>query len=385
MSKIPYTVPHFTDQETLAINDLLQNPAKILSESYTKLCRQFLKEYYQKEVLLTHSCTAALEMSALLLNIQPGDEVILPSYTFVSTANAFALFGARLVFLDMDEATFNLDVNQLEAAISAKTRAIVPMHYAAVACDMSQISAIADQQNIAIVEDAAQCIGATYRNQPLGTLGNLGCLSFHNTKNITSGLGGALIINDETLIDRAKIIWQKGTNREAFLEGMIDKYTWQDIGSSYMMNEFGSAILSAQLQRLDEITAKRMTLWQQYHHALKDVAIKYGYKRPHVPQHCQHNAHIYYLIAPDEQEAVSLRQYLASIGISAPSHYVPLHLSPAGKKFAKEVKPLPVSEDMYKRIIRLPLSENMDMTTIDYILDKLQAGIQGLKVRTPAL
>ncbi|MBA2653438.1 MAG: dTDP-4-amino-4,6-dideoxygalactose transaminase [Gammaproteobacteria bacterium] len=356
MSKIPYSLSYFGEKEIAAVNDLLANPSHLTSETYTKLCRDFLKNYYQREMLVTHSCTAALEMSALLLNIQPGDEVILPSFTFVSTANAFALFGARLVFVDIQKDTLNMDPLALEAAITPKTKAIVVMHYAAVACDMAAICAIADAKGIPIVEDAAQCIGAQFNGKYLGTFGKLGTLSFHHTKNITAGLGGALIINDEALIDRAKVICQKGTNRDAFIEGLVDKYTWQDLGSSYVMNEFGAAVLLGQLERMDVINKNRQTIWQQFHEGLVDIE-KWGYSRPSVPKGSLHNAHIYYLIAPTEQEGTQLRQFLASQGITAPHHYIPLHLSPAGKKFGKPVESLPVCESIYKRIVRLPLWE----------------------------
>lgn len=374
MKTIPYTVPRFDHQEIEAINELLHCPEKIIAETYTKLCREYLKDYYQTEVLLTHSCTAALEISALLMNIKPGDEVIIPSYTFVSTANAFALFGAKPVFVDIEESTLNMDADQLEAVITPKTKAIVVMHYAAVGCDMEKICAIADKHNLAIIEDAAQCIGASYNNQRLGTIGQLGSLSFHYTKNLTAGLGGALIINDEKLISRAKVIWQKGTDREAFLEGSVDKYTWQDLGSSYMMSEFGSALLFGQLKRLEDITQYRLNIWDRYHNGLKDLETQHGFKRPSIPAGRQHNAHIYYVIAPTEEAAVKLRQHLKDSGVIAPFHYVPLHLAPAGQRLGGGLKSLPVCENIYKRIVRLPLWEGME-SHVDKILESVYAGV----------
>lgn len=375
MSNIPYCLPKFTSLEIAAVNDLLNQPEKIISENYSKQCRKLLSHIYQKDVLLTHSCTAALEMAAILLDIQPGDEVIVPSYTFVSTANAFALFGAKLIFADIDASTLNIDPESIRQAITPKTKAIVIMHYAAVACDLDQIMLIAKEYNLPIIEDAAQCIGARYKDRYLGQFGSLSALSFHATKNITSGLGGALIVNDDTLLARAKVIWQKGTNREAFLEGIIDKYTWQDLGSSYMINELGAALLSAQLVRYEMINQQRINLWQTYHTALAEAEINYGFKRPTIPENCLHNGHIYYLIAPTDDQAASLRSFLAKQGIGAPFHYVPLHLSPAGKKFGKSQYPLPVSERIYKRVVRLPIWEGLEQhinCVIEHIYHQLQ-------------
>lgn len=377
MRKIPFTMPHFGQPEVDAINDLLNSPEKLTSENYMKLCRQFLESYYQKNVLPTHSCTAALEMCAILLNLQPGDEVIIPSYTFVSTANAFALFGAKPVFVDCKYDTLNIDPAELEKAITEKTKAIVVMHYAGVACDMDSICKIADAHNLPIIEDAAQCIGASYLDKKLGTFGQLSALSFHNTKNITSGLGGALIINDPKFLDRAKIIWQKGTNREAFIEGAVDKYTWQDLGSSYVLNELGAALLYGQLKRIDEITERRSALWNKYHVSLVKAEEDYEFRRPIVPEGCDHNAHIYYLIAPSELKATQLRKYLSTVGITAPSHYNPLHLSPAAERYSP-TKSLPVCESLYKRIVRLPLFEGLG-SNIDYVIEQVYRGIDLIK------
>lgn len=370
--QIPLTMPQFGQPELTAINDLLKSPENMLAEKYTKKCRQLLNDRFQNETLITHSCTAALEMSAILLNIQPGDEVIIPSYTFVSTASAFALFGARPKFVDIQADTLNLDPNKLDAAITKKTKAIVVMHYGGVACDMTEIQKIADHYNLPIVEDAAQCIGATYYDKPLGTFGALGALSFHNTKNVTSGLGGALIVNDPNLNARAKIIWQKGTNREAFIEGQVDKYTWQDLGSSFVINELGAALLYGQLTRLEEINQTRLTIWNEYHHRLQEFEQKYQFRRPTIPVGCSHNAHNYFLIAPSDQQAISLRTFLNQNGICASSHYVPLHLAPAGQRFGGEQKQLPVCEMIYKRILRLPLWEGMGQN-MDYIVEKIWA------------
>jgi len=377
VNNIPYTYPLFGQQEINSLTDLLQDAEKFTSEHYTKKCREYLKQYYETEVLLTHSCTAALEMSALLLDIKPGDEVILPSYTYVSTANAFAKLGAKLAFVDIQEDTLNIDASQIESVITPRTKAIIPVHYAAIGCDMKVINDIASAHHLSVIEDAAHCIGAYYHGKKPGTLGRLGSLSFHHTKNITSGHGGALIINDKSLIHRAKIIWQKGTNREAFIEGFVDKYTWQDVGSSYVINEMSSALLYSQLQRLEEITQKRVAIWQRYHQAFSDAEIKYQFKRPTVPVGCEHNGHIYYLIAPTEKSAIELRQRLSSAKISAPFHYLPLHLSPAGSRFSIKQFSLPICENIYKRIVRLPIWEGIELH-IDRIIEKVYTEIQGL-------
>jgi dTDP-4-amino-4,6-dideoxygalactose transaminase len=369
MVKIPYTIPQFNDDEVNAVNDILTNPEKFISETYSNACRQILERYYRKTILMTHSCTGALEMCALLLNIKPGDEVILPSYTFVSTANAFALFGAKPIFIDMHKKTFNIHPDQIEKAISSRTKAIVVMHYAAVSCEMQKISQIAQAYQIPIIEDAAQCIGASYFKQPLGTFGQLGALSFHPTKNITAGSGGALIINDEQYLARAKVIWQKGTNREAFLEGAVDKYTWQDIGSSYALNELSAALLYGQLKRFQTINRKRLELWNRYYYELNELEEKHAFKRPFIPEGCEHNAHIFYLVAPSEEQARDLRNFLSRKGIAAPMHYVPLHLSPAGQKFSQNNR-LPMCEQYYKRLIRLPLWENLD-SKIDKVISTI--------------
>ncbi len=366
---IPLTLPKFSQQEIAAVTELLNQPENILAEKYTKLCRSLLTSWYQTETLLTHSCTAALEMSALLLNLAPGDEVIIPSFTFVSTANAFALFGAKPIFVDVDPITLNIDPNQIEPVISSKTKAIIVMHYGGVGCDMSAIKEISERYQLKIIEDAAQCIGAKYFNQHLGTFGSLGALSFHNTKNITSGLGGALIINDSDLLARAKVIWQKGTNREAFIEGQVDKYTWQDLGSSYSINELGSALLYGQLNRLEEINGRRLATWNQYQEQLKDFETQFSFRRPVIPEGSAHNAHNYYLIASSEQLAVEFKKHLNSHGVAASSHYVPLHLAPAGQRFGN-TKSLPVCESLYKKIVRLPLWEGVE-ADINYIIETI--------------
>jgi dTDP-4-amino-4,6-dideoxygalactose transaminase len=367
--KIPLTLPKFADEEISAVMQLLNTPQDILSEKNSRLCKDYLTQYYQAETLVTHSCTGALEMSALLLDIKPQDEVIIPSYTFVSTATAFVLFGAKPVFVDIKQDSLNLDPELLESAITSRTKAIVVVHYAGIACDMAAIQKIAQKHGLVIIEDAAQCIAAKYRGQNLGTFGSLAALSFHNTKNVTAGLGGALIVNDPSFNDRAKIIWQKGTNREAFIEGQVDKYTWQDLGSSYMINELGAALLYAQLNRLEEITKQRLSAWNTYQEDLRFLEQNHGFQRPRVPEDCTHNGHIYYLIAPSVDEAVDFRSFLASQGISAQSHFVPLHLAPAGQRFSGK-RTLPVCESLYRRIIRLPLWEGVSNSQ-NYVIETI--------------
>lgn len=287
-----------------------------------------------EKALLTPSCTHALELAALLIDIRPGDEVIMPSYTFVSTANAFVLRGAKIVFVDIRPDTMNIDENLIESAITPRTKAIVPVHYAGVACEMDTIIAIAQKHNIFVIEDAAQGLGSSYKGKPLGTIGHIGAYSFHETKNITSGgEGGLLIINDKQFAQRAEVVREKGTNRSDFFKGMVDKYTWVDIGSSYLPSELQSAFLWGQLEHVEEITADRLRTWKAYYNALEDIAIAGKIVLPAIPEGCGHNGHMFYLKCAGEKERTALIDHLKEDGISAVFHYIPLHTSPAGKKF----------------------------------------------------
>lgn len=364
MSKnIPFTKPVFKEPELSAVMEVLQNPEVLVGQVYQGKARDQLTKLYDTLVLPTHSCTAALEMAAILLDIKPGDEIIMPTYTFVSTANAFVLRGAKLRYVDCNQ-MMNVDASNIESAITGKTKAIVVMHYAGVACDMDAIMALSKEYAIPVVEDAAQCIGATYKGKKLGSIGQLGCLSFHATKNITAGSGGALIINDEQYADRAKVLWQRGTNREAFLEGVIDKYTWQDLGSSFTMGDLDAALLCGQLARLEEITQARLTIWQQYCEAATVLEEK-GFKLMQVPDYCEHNAHIFYVFAPSAQIAKEFRVKLKEQNVVAMAHYVPLHLAPAGKQFGVNVDDaFPIAEDLYGRLVRLPLWEEVDIASV---------------------
>jgi dTDP-4-amino-4,6-dideoxygalactose transaminase len=373
MEKILFTRPVFKAAEKAALTEIMNHPELLIGDRYLNEARRFLSSLYGTVVLPTHSCAAALEMSSLLLNIQPGDEVIVPTYTFVATANPFALRGAKIRFVDMREDTLNIDERQLESAIHSKTRAIVVMHYAGVGCEMEKIQAIAEKYQLPIVEDAAQCIDARMNGKLLGTFGSMGTLSFHNTKNITPGLGGALIINDPQLIARAKVLWQRGTNREAYLEGQVDKYTWVDVGSSFVMSELSAALLVAQLSRHQEIMESRISVWKRYHEALEYVD-SLGFSRPFIPEGAEHNGHVYFLKAPSEAEAKRVRAELNAQGVSSSSHYLPLHLSPGGQAHgADPTVHLPISESLAPRLIRLPLWEGVDA---DRVIQTVKAVIR---------
>jgi len=339
---------------------------------YTRRCNQWLERCLGvKRALLTHSCTAALEMSALLANVGPGDEVIMPSYTFVSTANAFVLRGATPVFVDIRADTLNLDESLIEAALTSNTRAIVPVHYAGVACAMDPILEIAASRRLLVIEDAAQGMMAYWRGKPLGSLGALGCVSFHETKNIISGEGGALLINDPELVDRAEIVREKGTNRSRFFRGQVDKYTWVDVGSSFLPGEIVAAFLAAQLDDAESITERRMAVWNRYHAELIDLEAAELLRRPIVPDDCVHNAHMYYILLRDVAERTRVIGALKELGVLTVFHYVPLHSSPAGRRFGRAMGDLPVTNDVSDRLLRLPLW--IDGLEIDKVLTALRS------------
>jgi dTDP-4-amino-4,6-dideoxygalactose transaminase len=323
---------------------------------FTKRCHNWLEARTGSEkALLTHSCTAALEMAAMLLDIQQGDEVIMPSYTFVSTANAFVLRGAVPVFIDIRPDTLNIDENLIEAAITPKTKAIVSVHYAGAACEMDVIMDIARRHGLMVIEDAAQGIMSSYKGRPLGSIGHLGCLSFHETKNIISGEGGALLINDTSLAYRAEIIREKGTNRSQFFRGQVDKYTWCDVGSSYLPGELIAAFLWAQMEAAEEITHRRLALWNTYHQAFASLEHEGLVRRPIVPHGCSHNAHMYYLLLSDLATRSAFIDHMRQKEIATVFHYVPLHSSPAGERFGRAHGDLSVTLDLADRLVRLPL------------------------------
>lgn len=307
------------------------------------------------KALITHSCTAALEMAALLAEIQAGDEVIMPSYTFVSTANAFALRGGVPVFVDIRPDTLNIDETLIEAAITPRTKAIVPVHYAGVGCEMDTIMQIAKKYDLLVIEDAAQGIMATYKGRALGSIGDIGAYSFHETKNIISGEGGAILINDEQFAARAEIIREKGTNRSQFYRGQVDKYTWQDIGSSYLPGEDVAAFLYAQLEKAKEITQKRLDIWNIYHEELEELEQKGDLRRPIIPAECQHNAHMYYVLLNSLDQRTELIKRFKKQDIHPVFHYIPLHSAPAGKQFARTHGELKHTDNLSERLLRLPL------------------------------
>jgi dTDP-4-amino-4,6-dideoxygalactose transaminase len=353
---IPFNKPHLGGKELWNIAQAHAKGQMAGDGSFTKQCQGWLEQRTgSRKALLTHSCTAALEMAAILADLQPGDEVIMPSYTFVSTANAFALRGAVPVFVDVRPDTLNLDERKIEAAITPRTRAIAPVHYAGVGCDMDAIMAIAERHGLLVIEDAAQGIMATHGGRPLGAIGHLGAFSFHETKNIISGEGGALLINDPALAERAEIIREKGTNRSQFFRGQVDKYTWVDIGSSYLPGEIIAAFLWAQMEEADAITARRLALWERYHAAFDPLERAGRVRRPVIPDDCGHNAHMYYLLLRDLDDRTAFIQAMKAEDIHCVFHYVPLHSAPYGQKIGRAVDELPVTTDLADRLARLPL------------------------------
>ena len=354
--QIPFNKPYMTGKELwyIAQAHALGNLAG--DGSFTRKCNGWLEQRTgTHKALLTHSCTAALEMAAILADLQPGDEVIMPSYTFVSTANAFVLRGAVPVFVDIRPDTLNIDETQIEAAITERTRAIVPVHYAGVGCEMDVIMAIARKHNLLVIEDAAQGIMSTYKGRPLGSIGHLGALSFHETKNIISGEGGALLVNDPALAERAEIIREKGTNRSQFFRGQVDKYTWVDVGSSYLPSELIAAFLWAQMEEAEEITRRRLALWGVYHQWLEGLEKAGKLRRPIIPKECVQNAHMYYILLPDLDRRTALITELKRHDIHPVFHYVPLHSSPTGIKHGRAHGDLKVTQELSDRLLRLPL------------------------------
>ncbi len=353
---IPFNKPYMTGKELYYIAEAHFKGCLSGDGFYTKKCHAWLEEKLRvHKALLTHSCTAALEMGAILANIEAGDEVIMPSYTFVSTANAFVLRGGVPVFVDVRSDTLNIDENKIEEAITSRTKAIVPVHYAGISCEMDVIKNIAEEYNLIIIEDAAQALLSKYKGQWVGTMGHLSCFSFHETKNIISGEGGSLVINKEEFIERAEILREKGTDRSRFFRGQVDKYTWQDVGSSYLPGELIAAFLWAQMEEAETITKRRKHIWNHYHDALLYFEKKEYLRRPIVPSNCIHNGHMYYILLPDLKIRDNFISKLKEKGVHSVFHYVPLHLSPAGEKFAKAGGELTQTKNLSDRIVRLPL------------------------------
>ncbi|MGE9553253.1 dTDP-4-amino-4,6-dideoxygalactose transaminase [Erwinia amylovora] len=371
---IPFNAPPVVGTELEYMQSAMGSGKLCGDGGFTRRCQQWMENKFgSKKVLLTPSCTASLEMAAILTDIQPGDEVIMPSYTFVSTANAFVLRGATIVFVDIRPDTLNIDENLIEAAITDKTRVIVPVHYAGVACEMDAIMALAEKYKLFVVEDAAQGVMSTYKGKALGTLGHIGCFSFHETKNYTAGgEGGATLINDPSLVERAEIIREKGTNRSQFFRGQVDKYTWRDIGSSYLMSDLQAAWLWAQLEEAKRINQQRLRLWQNYYDALQPVAASGRISLPSMPPACQHNAHMFYIKLRDNDDRSALIEWLKEAEILAVFHYIPLHSSPAGQRFGRFNGTDRYTQSESERLLRLPLfynlSDNNQKTVINSLL-----------------
>ena len=368
---IGFNKPYFTGKELDYIKQAFELEKLSGNGRFTKLCQDFLEiRYGIKKVLLTCSCTDALEMAALLINCEPADEIIMPSYTFVSTANAFALRGATLVFADSTQESPNIDVEKLEGLITKRTKAIVVVHYAGFSCDMDQVMILAKRYNLYVIEDAAQAIESTYKNRPLGSIGHLGCFSFHETKNIVSGEGGALLINDSSFVERAEIIWEKGTNRTAFHKGEVDKYGWMDIGSSFLPSEITAAFLYAQLENIDAIQTKRKLIWNWYYQNLKSLEDQGLITLASVPTFCVHNAHIFYLICRTESERNKLLGHLNANGVNAIFHYLALHNSPFYES-KYQGKTLVWCDKYVATLIRLPLYFELNQDQVQYISDSI--------------
>ncbi len=375
---IPFNRPFVVGKELHYISQAVVEGRLAGDGRFTRQCQSWLESQFGvKKALLTHSCTAALEMAAILADISPGDEVIAPSYTFVSTANAFVLRGAHVRFVDIRADTLNIDESQIEAAINPRTRAIVPVHYAGVGCEMQTINAISQRHDLVVIEDAAQAVGATYHGHYLGSLGHMGAISFHETKNFISGEGGALLINDPQLIERAEIIREKGTNRSRFFRGEVDKYTWVDIGSSYLPSELIAAFLYAQLEASTTITAKRLAIFDRYMTRLEPLQESHNIRMPYIPDHSVHNGHMFYLLLNDEDQRSRLIRHLARQKIHAVFHYVPLHLSPMGRKLGYNPGDFPVTESLAARVLRIPCFFDLKSDDQDFVIEHIAAFFAG--------
>ena len=373
---IPFNRPFLTGRELTYIAEAHLAGQLAGDGQFTLRCQQWLELLGStSKALLTHSCTAALEMAAILCDLQPGDEVIMPSYTFVSTANAFVLRGAVPVFVDIRLDTLNIDETKIEEAITSRTRAIVPVHYAGVACEMDAIMDIARRHKLIVIEDAAQACMSNYKGRSLGTIGDFGCFSFHETKNIISGEGGALMINRPELFERAEIIREKGTNRSRFLRGQVDKYTWTDIGSSFLPGELIAAFLWAQMEEAPDIMSRRLGIWQRYERQLQYLEPVLG--RPYVPEHCHHNGHMYYVINRSLRTRDEIILDLKAAGINSVFHYVPLHSSAFGRKVSKSPPQLPVTDFVSANLIRLPLWIGLTPSLQDRVIRSLEHSVGG--------
>ena len=376
---ISFNVPPFVGKELDYIKIAIENKKICGDGDFTKKCNSWFEEKFKTpKALLTTSCTHALEMAAALCDIQPGDEIIMPSFTFVSTADAFVMRGAKIIFVDIRPDTMNIDENLIEAAITEKTKAIVPVHYAGVSCQMDKIMNIAKKYNLYVIEDAAQGVMSTYKGKALGTMGDFGCYSFHETKNYSMGEGGAILIKDKNNIEKAEVIREKGTNRSKFFRGQIDKYTWVDWGSSYLPSDMNAAYLWAQLEMAEDINDNRLENWDIYYEKLKPLEDKGLIELPFIPENCKHNAHMFYIKVKDIDERSKLIEYLKLNGILSVFHYIPLHTSPAGKKFGRMN-----GEDKYttkesERLLRLPLYYGIGILNVENIIKNIEKFYNGI-------
>lgn len=368
---IPFNKQNLFGKELDYIKDAFENGKISGDGKYTKLCNKFMEDRFNSnKILLTTSGTHALEMAAILSEIKEGDEVIIPSYTFVSTANAFVLRGAKLVYCDIREDNLNIDENKIEKLITEKTKAIVPVHYAGVACEMDKIMEIAKKYNLIVIEDAAQGVDAKYKDKYLGTIGDFGCYSFHETKNFSSGEGGAISINNEKYIKRAEIIREKGTNRSQFFRGEVDKYTWVDIGSSYLPSDINAAVLYNQFENMENINNKRKEIYNAYYNGLKDLQDQNKLRLPIINDFAKTNYHMFYIILNSEEERNNLMDYLKANGIHSVFHYIPLHESPYSREHFGNFS-LPVTENLSRRLLRLPMYYSLKLEEVNYIIEKI--------------
>jgi dTDP-4-amino-4,6-dideoxygalactose transaminase len=382
---IPFNKPFVVGKELFYIAKAVTNGSIAGDGEFTRLCSRLLENRFEiPHVLLTPSCTAALEIAAMLCGLQPGDEVIMPSFTFVSTANAAARLGARPVFIDIRPETLNLDETRIESAITEKTRAIFPVHYAGVSCQMDRIMAIAHQHGLRVVEDAAQAVNAFWKGRALGSIGDLGAFSFHETKNYICGEGGALCINDPVLLERSEIIRDKGTNRKQFFRGVVDKYTWVELGSSYVPSEICSAFLYAQLEMMATITRSRHRKFHFYLDELSSLEQEGLLQLPHVPADCRSNYHLFYILLPDQYVRDALMLNLQRHGILAVFHYIPLHTSPMGNKYGYREGDLPVTEDLSRRLLRLPLYHEISIDEQARVVDQIRRFLENEAKRRSA-
>jgi dTDP-4-amino-4,6-dideoxygalactose transaminase len=374
MPRIPFNVPGVAGSELAYLSQVFARREFAGNGAFTARCHDWLKSRLDvSEALLTNSCTAALELATLLAQLEPGDEVIMPSFTFVATASAVVLRRATPVFVDIRPDTLNIDETRIEAAITSRTKAICVVHYAGVCAEMDAIQAIAERHRVIVIEDAAQALLSSYKGAPAGRLGDLGCFSFHESKNVSSGEGGALVIRDPQLTERAVVLWEKGTNRRAFRLGSVDRYSWVDLGSSFLPSEFMAAILYAQLEHADIFTRERLGLWTRYHAAFADLETAGIVRRPVVPEDCSHNGHLYYLLLRDRSRRDALIERLRDDNIEAFFHYIPLHSAPAGIRYGRAEGNLRVTEDTSGRLIRLPLHSGLSISMQDKVINRIMA------------